>query len=197
MSRPRSIRPYRLPLSILALLFLSACATHEQGLYIGLNPLIVYPQQLMVDQTTMQFDESKPGVDWGMSLVWQGDHYIISAEQNVTPPGKLAQVWQIVAVQDIPLLRQGQIISFGTCRIWGMHNSRVVAISDYDADQQWFDHFEGAWAYDYRQKDFESVPTEHLQCFNARYGLGLDKPPVSATAASPAPAAVTHPAAHP
>jgi hypothetical protein len=173
------------------LLSIAACATHEQGQFVGYNPMIVISPNFLVDQTTMQFDESKPGVDWGMSLAWQGDHYMVTADQNTTP-GKLTQVWQIVAVQDMPLLRQGQILSFGTCRIGGVHDSRVVAISDYKADQQWFDHFEGAWAYDYGSDGFQAVPTEHLQCLNARYGLGLDKPP----AASTAPAAVTHPAVH-
>jgi hypothetical protein len=155
--------------------------------------MIVFNQSHMVDQTTMQFDESKPSVDWGMTLEWEGDHYMITADQNTTPPGKLIQTWQIVSVQDIPLLKQGQIVSFGTCRVWGVRNSRVVAITDYQGDQQWFNHFEGAWAYDYRKNSFEPVPLEHLQCFNARYGLGLDKPVPSAT---PAPAAVSHPAPH-
>jgi hypothetical protein len=97
----------------------------------------------------------------------------------------------VVAVQDIPLLRQGQIISFGTCTLDGAHDSRVVAIADYQPDQQWFDHFEGAWAYDYAKDVFEPVPTDKLRCLNARYGLGLDKPaPSMATVV--APAAVTH-----
>jgi hypothetical protein len=161
---------------------LSGCVTHEASQYLGANPVIAFGSDLMVGQSTMQFDESKPGVDWGMSLVWQGDHYLLTADQNTTP-GQPTQVWQVVAVQDIPLLRQGQMLAMGSCRKWGIHNSRVVALVDYQADKQWFDHFEGAWIYDYRSKDFESYPTEHLECLNPRYGLGLDKPvPTASTA---------------
>jgi hypothetical protein len=169
-----------------ALLLLGGCVTHEEGRYVGANPMIAFEQTFVVDQTTMQFDESKPGVDWGMSLVWQGDHYIISADQNTTP-GKLIQTWQVVAVQAIPLLKSGQMIAMGSCRVSGKPDSRVVAIVDYRSDQRWFDHFEGAWAYDYASNSFQPVPTEQLQCLNPRYGLGLDKPPAAATA----PAAVT------
>ena len=42
--------------------------THEEGKFVGGNPMIVYSRNFVVDQSTMQFDESRPGVDWGMSL---------------------------------------------------------------------------------------------------------------------------------
>ena len=159
--------------------------THEEGKFVGANPMIVFNSTVLVAQSTMQFDESKPGVDWGMSLVWQGDHYVITADQNTTP-GKLTQTWQVVAVQDIPLLKKGQMIALGTCRVSGKPDSRVVAIVDYASDERWFDHFEGAWAYDYGKDAFEPVPTDTLQCLNSRYGLGLDKPPAAGTAPPPA-----------
>lgn len=168
--------------------------THEEGLFVGGNPMIVFNRAFMVAQTTMQFDESKPGVDWGMSLVWQGDHYIISADQNITP-NKLTQTWQVVAIQEIPLLKTGQMIAMGDCRVSGKRDSRVVAIVDYRSDERWFDQFEGAWAYDYSKDAFEPVPTDTLRCLNPRYGLGLDKPPAASTA--PAPAAATHTAPSP
>jgi len=170
---------------------LAGCASHETGHFIGRNPLQVYESDFMVDQHTMQFDESKPGVDWGLSLVWQGDHYLVSADQNTTP-NQPTQTWQIVAVQDIPLLKQGQMIALGTCRDDGRPNSRVVAVVDYDADKQWFDRFDSAWEYDYQQDAFVPHPTDHLQCPNVRFGLGLDKPASGATTSvAPVPAAAT------
>lgn len=178
----------------IALLLLGGCMTHEEGKLVGGNPMIVFSRNFVVDQSTMQFDESKPGVDWGMSLVWQGDHYVVTADQNTTP-GKLTQTWQVVAVQDIPLLKKGQMIALGTCRVSGKPDSRVVAIVDYLSDERWFDHFEGAWAYDYPKDAFEPVPTDTLQCLNSRYGLGLDKPPPAATVPAAATRAAPPPAA--
>jgi hypothetical protein len=185
MSRPFDLISWSLICAVL--LLLGGCMTHEEGLFVGGNPMIVFEPEFVVDQATMQFDESKPGVDWGMSLVWQGDHYIVSADQNTTP-GKLTQTWQVVAIQEIPLLKKGQMIAFGTCHLDGKPDSRVVAIVDYMSDEQWLDHFEAAWAYDYSKDAFEPVPTDTLQCRNWRYGLGLDKPPAAATT----PAAATH-----
>src|SRR5882724_193133 len=179
----------RLAACLMALTALLGCVSHETSHFIGRNPLQVYDSTFMVDQHTMQFDESKPSVDWGMSLVWQGDHYLVSADQNTTP-NQPTQSWQIVAVQDIPLLRQGQMIALGTCRDDGKPNSRVVAVVDYDPDKQWFDRFDSAWEYDYQQDAFVPHPTEHLQCLNARYGLGLDKPATASRLS--APAASTH-----
>src|SRR6185437_12499679 len=92
----------------IALSLLGGCVTRETNMYLGANPRIVFAGPGLVDQTTMQFDESKPGVDWGMSLVWMGDHYLLTADQNTTP-GMPTQVWQVVALHDLPLLRQGQM----------------------------------------------------------------------------------------
>ena len=167
------------------MLLLGGCVTHEAGQYLGANPRVAFNSVNLVDQATMQFDESRPGVDWGLSLAWMGDHYLLTADQNTTP-GKLTQDWQIVAMQDIPLLRQGEMIALGTCRKWGLRNSRVVAVVKYRGDQQWFDQIQAAWSYDYRKDAFEEYPTENLQCYNPRYGLGLDKPAAPATAAAPA-----------
>jgi hypothetical protein len=172
---------------------LSACASHEVNHLIGKNPVQAFKPEFMVDQNTMQFDESKPGVDWGMSLVWQGDHYLLSVDQNTTPD-QPTQTWQIVAIQDIPLLKQGQMLAMGSCKHNGRHDSRVVAVVDYDADKQWFDRIEADWAYDYKQDAFISYPTVNIQCFNAHYGLGLDKSrPAPAASMLPSPAAATRP----
>jgi hypothetical protein len=192
----RSFLPSRrIPLSLCAagvvVLLIGGCVTHEANQYLGANPRIAFNSTDLVDQTTMQFDESKPGVDWGLSLAWMGDHYLLTADQNTTP-NKPTQDWQIVAMQDIPLLQQGQMIALGTCRKWGLHNSRVTAVVKYQADRQWFDQIQAAWIYDYRKDAFEEYPVEHLECYNPRFGLGLDKPPISATAI--APAAATQPA---
>ncbi|HEY3645113.1 MAG TPA: hypothetical protein VGM16_07215 [Gammaproteobacteria bacterium] len=176
-----------------ASLFLFAGCAHEANQYLGANPRVAFTSSYLVDQTTMQFDESKPGVDWGLSLVWMGDHYLLTADQNTTP-GKPTQDWQIVALQDIPLLRQGEMIALGTCRRAGVPISRVTAVVKYQGDQPWFDQIQSAWVYDYRSNAFKDYPTERLQCRNPRYGLGLDKPPASATAASPAAAIHAGPA---
>ena len=191
MRRPP--RRYRLPILLSLLVLLSGCTSREVNHFIGKNPMQAYSSNFLVDQSTMQFDESKPGVDWGLSLVWQGDHYVVSADQNITP-NQPTQTWQIVAVQDIPLLKQGQMIAMGTCRHNGHPDSRVVAIVDYDADKQWFDRIEGDWAYDYAKDDFISYPTVNIQCLNPRYGLGLDKPRSAPAAATlPAATAATRP----
>lgn len=187
MTRLPRVYPGTLWLGLLAFVALSACASHEVNHLIGKNPVQVFRPEFMVDQSTMQFDESKPGVDWGMSLEWQGDHYILSVDQNTTP-NQPTQIWQIVAIQDIPLLKQGQMFAMGSCKHNGKHDSRVVAVVDYDVDKQWFDRIEADWVYDYKQDAFISYPTVNIQCFNARYGLDLDKP-------RPAPAASTLPAA--
>ena len=173
---------------------LIGCASQREiSHFIGKNPMQVFGQDFLVDQSTMQFDESKPGVDWGMSLVWQGDHYLLSVDQNLTP-NQPTQTWQIVAVQDIPLLKQGQLIAMGTCQHNGHHDSRVVAIVDYDADKQWFDRIEADWAYDYAKDEFISYPTVNIRCLNPRYGLGLDKPVPAPTASTvPAVPAATRP----
>lgn len=193
--------PARLLPAALAALVACGCVPRELNQYIGKDPKTVYGPKFLVDQDTMQFDESRPGVDWGMSLVWQGDHYLLSADQNTTP-NRLTQVWQVVAVQDVPLLKAGQMFAMGSCMDDGAPNSRVVAVVDYDLDKQWFDRFESAWAYDYARNAFLPYPTAHLLCSNPRYGLGLDAPPPAATSTlpaitPPAPVTLAPPASHP
>src|ERR1700749_5227938 len=96
--RPRAY-PATLCLGLLASVALSACASHEVNQLIGKNPVQVFKSEFMVDQSTMQFDESRPGVDWGMSLVWQGDHYLLSVEQKTTPK-QPTHTWQALARQE-------------------------------------------------------------------------------------------------
>ncbi|HLW74993.1 MAG TPA: hypothetical protein VKT74_07990 [Gammaproteobacteria bacterium] len=144
--------------------------------YVGKDPYLVFGQQSMVGQMNMPSPSGQPSVDWGMSLVWLGDHYLLSADQNTTP-GEATQVWRIVAVQDFPLLKAQQMITFGTCMDDQVPVPRVVAVVQYDPDEQWFDGIVSAWAYDFDKQAFVEYPTAKLVCANPRYGLGLDVPP--------------------
>lgn len=168
---------------------LSACMPRLSDSYLGQDPANAFKPNFMVDQSLMQQDESHPTADWGLTLLWQGDHYTITADENMTP-GLLTQHWRIRAVQDIPLLRTGQIIALGTCQDAGQPVSRVVAILRYDGSRQWLDGVVGAWAYDFKQGAFAEYPAAQLRCPNPRYGLGLDVAPAARTVAAPPP--VTH-----
>ena len=170
-------------------LALTACMPKLSDAYLQQDPANVFNPDFIVDQSLMQQDEVHPTADWGLSLLWQGDHYMITADQNVTP-GLLTQRWRIRAVQDIPLLRAGQIIALGTCQDAGQPVSRVTAILRYDASKQWLDVVVGAWSYDFKQSAFVEYPAAQLRCLNPRYGLGLDGAPAAHTAA--APASTTH-----
>ena len=186
MRRPSRRYPRLICLGFLVSFALCGCASHDVSQFVGRNPKQVYPSRFLVDQTVMQSDESKPSVDWGLSLVWQGDHYLLSADQNTTP-NQPAQIWQIVAVQDIPLLRKGQMLALGTCNHNGHHDSRVVAIVDYDASKQWYDHVLWDWAYDFEKKEFISYPTVNIQCLNTLYGWDrVRRQPVLVEAPAPA-----------
>ena len=165
---------------------LTACMPKLSDAYLGQDPANVFNPKLMVDQSLMQEDEAHPTADWGLSLLWQGDHYMITADQNMTP-GLLTQHWRIRAVQDIPLLRAGQIMALATCQDAGRPVSRVVAILRYDPAKQWLDDVVGAWGYDFKQSAFAEYPAAQLRCPNPRYGLGLDAAPAARTAAAPAP----------
>jgi hypothetical protein len=170
-------------------LLTAGCASQDVEKYLGKDPYLVFPLQQRVDQMTLPDETGKPSVDWGMTLMWMGDHYLLSADRNTTP-GAPTQVWRVVALQDIPLLKSGQMIAFGSCRNAGVLVPGVVAVVQYDPDQRWFDRILGAWSYTAGQPAFVDFPSARLSCLNPRYGLGLDTPPASATA--PAPAAATN-----
>ena len=186
MRRPPRRYPRLICLGFLASLALCGCASRDVNQFVGRNPKQVYLSRFLVDQTIMQSDESKPSVDWGLSLVWQGDHYLLSADHNIVP-NQPVQTWQIVAVQDIPLLKKGQMLAMGTCKHNGHHDSRVVAIVDYDAGKQWFDHIVADWAYDFEKNGFISYPTVNIQCSNTLYGWDrVRRQPVLVEAPAPA-----------
>lgn len=165
---------------------LTACMPRLSDAYLGQDPANAFQPKFLVDQSLMQQDERHPTADWGLSVLWQGDHYMISADQNVTP-GLLTQSWRIRAVQDIPLLRAGQILALGTCQDAGQPVSRVVAILRYDPAKQWLDDVVGAWGFDFKQTAFAEYPAAGLRCLNPRYGLGLNGAPAAHTAIAPAP----------
>lgn len=165
-------------------MMLAGCVSPDAGKYLGKDPYLVYPPNLLVDQTTMPFPSGRPGVDWGLSLVWLGDHYLLSADLNTTPR-QPTQVWRIVAVQNLPLLKSHQMIALGTCRDAGKPMPWVTAVVNYDPSKPWFDDVQSAWIYDFHKVAFTDYPTATLACLNPRYGLGLDKPPASGTGAAP------------
>ena len=175
-------------------LLVAGCVVEDTGKYLGKDPYIVFPQKFMVDQMTMPFPSGRPSVDWGMTLVWRGDHYLLTTDINTTP-SQATQIWRIVAVQDFPLLKKGQMIAFGTCRDDAIPAPRVVAVVQYDPDKQWMDGIISAWTYDFHKVAIVEYPTTRLTCLNPRYGLGLDKPAASASMAAPAAATVRAPAA--
>lgn len=158
----------------------------EQGL-VGKDPRLVFTGKQLLDQAPMQLDDDHPNADWGLALVWFGDHFLLSADRNVTP-GLLTQSFQVQAVTDIPLLKRGQMIALGSCRENGRPISRVAAVVLYDHTQEWFTGIVAAWAYDPAQNAFVEYPTQNLRCLNRLFGVDLTPPPVSAllpTAAAP------------
>lgn len=166
------------------------CAPGGLNQYVGKDPYIVFPVVQVVDQSLMQLDESHPNADWGLTLVWEGDQYLLTADQNVTPRG-LQQSWRVRAVQRIPLLKYNQMLAMGTCKDGGGRLSRVVAVVDYDHTKQWFDDIDSAWAFDPATAAFIEYPLQGLQCENRLYGTDLSPPPPLFLA--PAPATVTAP----
>jgi hypothetical protein len=200
MKRPAALHlifkliDFRLSAACGLALVASACVVEDTGGYIGKDPFIVFQHKFMVDQMTMPFPSGRPSVDWGMTLVWLGDHYLLTVDENTTP-GQASQIWRMVAAQDFPLLKKGQMIAFGTCRDDGAPAPRVVAVVQYAPDKQWLDGIVSAWTYDFHKVAIVDYPTTKLACLNPRFGLGLDKPAAPATSAVPGAATVLAPAA--
>jgi hypothetical protein len=175
-------------------LLLVACASQDVRQYVGKDPYIVFPAAQVVDQSLMQMDASHPTADWGLTLAWEGDHYLLTADQNSTPGG-LEQAWRMRAVQRIPLLEYNQMFAMGTCKEVGGLLSRVVAVVNYNHNQEWFDNIQAAWAYDPIQGQFTDYPVQGLRCKNQLFGTDLTPPaplflaPASTTAPAPATAA--------
>lgn len=177
------------------LLLMSGCVSRDLSRYLGQDPHLVFPANQLLDQSLMQLDDSHPNADWGLSLIWEGDQYLVTADQNVTPGG-LTQSWRVRALQRIALLEYDQMFALGTCRRdGGPLLSRVVAVVNYDPTKRWFDDIREAWAFDPAQLAFVRYPTGGLQCANRLYGTDLTPPrPFNfAPARHAAPAAVTVP----
>ncbi|MFI4920181.1 MAG: hypothetical protein ACHQAZ_00905 [Gammaproteobacteria bacterium] len=173
-------------------LLLVGCVSRDVNQYVGKDPHIVFPAAQLVDQSLIQVDSAHPNADWGFSLVWEGDHYLLTADQNITPGGT-TQSWRVQAVQRIPLLLYDQMLVMGICKQGGGLMSRVVAVVNYDHTKEWFDNIQAAWAYDAAHNTFVEYPTQGMRCLNRLYGTDLTPPapvflaPVSTTV----PAAVT------
>ncbi len=178
------------------LLLASGCVSADVGRYMGKDPYIVFPADQVVDQSLMQLDEARPDADWGLSLIWEGDHYLLTADQNVTPGG-LQQSWRVRAIQSIPLLKYNQMFAMGSCNTGGAALSRVVAVVNYDHSKRWFDDVVSAWVFDPAQFAFIEFPAQDLKCENRLYGTDLSPPPpvflAPATTAAPIAATVPRP----
>jgi hypothetical protein len=187
--------PYRLigpVLSILCLSLAAGCASQDVDQYVGKDPYTAFPVAQMVDQSLMQLDPAHPSADWGLSLVWMGDHYLLTADQNVTPGG-LTQSWRVRAVQRIPLLKSGQMFALGSCAVGEKLVPRVVAVVRYDHSKQWFDDVSSAWFYQPATNAFHTFVVQKLRCRNPLYGTDLMSAPSPATV----PATIRSPGSRP
>lgn len=198
-TRLRSRNPLRPLLTGGLMLLTCGCVSRDVARYMGQDPHLVFPASQLVDQSLMQADDAHPGADWGLSLVWEGDHYLLSADQNITP-GAPSQTWRVRALQRITLLDYDQMFALGSCkRGEGPFLSRVVAVVNYDHSKQWFDSIREAWAFDPVRTAFVPYPTQGLRCLNRLYGTDLTPPspfilapvtnaaPTAATARPPSP----------
>ena len=181
-----------------ALLLAGGCVSRDVSQYVGKDPYMVFPAGQVVDQTLMQLDPARPDADWGLSLVWAGDHYLLTADRNITP-GDLQQTWRVRAVQRIPLLKYGQMFAMGDCRRDGVPLSQVVAVVNYDHSERWFDSIDSAWAYDPQRVEFVQYPVAGLECENRLYGTDLTPPPpllLAPATTAPAPVTIPSPPSH-
>lgn len=179
------------------MLVLYGCVSRDVARYMGQDPRLVFPAAQLVDQSLMQMDDAHPDADWGLSLVWEGDHYLLSADQNITP-GAPTQSWRVRALQRITLLDYNQMFALGSCKQGdGPLLSRVVAVVNYDHSKQWFDAIREAWVFDPTRTAFVPYPIQGLQCLNRLYGTDLTPPspfiPMSTTDAAPAAATAKPP----
>jgi len=163
---------------------LAGCMIEDADKYVGKDPYTVFPQKFMVGQMDMPLPSGRPSVDWGMTLVWLGEHYMLTVDQNTTLSHD-PQVWKIVAVRDIPLLKAGQMFAMGTCREDGKPVPWVVAVVQYDSTQEAFTDIRGAWIYDFHKGAIVDYPRAKLACLNPRYGLGEDRPLPASTTMAP------------
>lgn len=189
-TRARSCNPLGSLLISGFMLLGCGCVSRDVARYMGQDPFIVFPSAQLVDQSLMQMDDARPSADWGLSLVWEGDHYLLSADQNITP-GAPTQTWRVRALQRITLLDYDQMFALGSCKQGdGPLLSRVVAVVNYDHSKQWFDAIREAWVFDPAQTAFVPYPLEGLKCLNRLYGTDLTPPSpfilMSTTNAAPA-----------
>jgi len=192
-NRSRSWNPLGTLLTGGFVLLACGCVSRDVSRYMGRDPHLVFPAEQLVDQSLMQMDDTHPGADWGLSLVWEGDHYLLSADQNITP-GAPTQAWRVRALQRITLLDYDQMFALGSCKQGdGPLLSRVVAVVNYDHSQPWFDSIREAWAFDPAQTAFVPYPTQGLRCLNRLYGTDLTPPSpfILMPATNAAPAAAT------
>ena len=171
----RLIRPVLL--TLFSLVFLATgCVSRDVSQYVGKDPYTSFHMSQVVDQSLMQVDEARPSADWGLSLVWMGDHYLLTADENITPGG-LTQSWRVRAVQRIPLLKYGEMFAFGTCETGNRPLSRVVAVVRYDHTKQWFDQIDSAWVFEPGTDTFMAYSMQDLRCRNPLYGTDLTPAP--------------------
>lgn len=132
----------------------------------------------------MQLDPAHPRADWGLSLVWEGGYYLLTADEDVSH-GALRQSWRVRAVQRLPLLRYNQMFAMGDCADSSGSLPRVVAVVNYDHSKRWFHDVISAWIFDPDRLAFVAYTANGLKCENHLYGINLSPPPSSFKAPPP------------
>lgn len=109
--------------------------------------------------------------EYGISEVHKGRvkalwfEYMTHRDQGGVP------YWELKDVLVVPPHSSKQVLAYATCLIGNRPDKEIVAVVDYQPNEQYFTRVRRAWRANRQTEKFEVIPTKKIKCENEGYGV--------------------------
>jgi hypothetical protein len=79
--------------------------------------------------------------------------------------------WEVKDVLARPMIRRGQLLVYTTCFSNNNLDREIIAIADYQPDEEFLTRIRRAWRASRKTGKFEELPVKGIKCENVDYGI--------------------------
>lgn len=115
--------------------------------------------------------ETNDAEEYAVSEVHKGKMRMLWFERLTHRDNSGKAYWEVKDVLAIPKLRRRQILVYTICFSSDNLDREVIAIADYQPDEEFLTHIRQAWRANRKIGKFETIPIEGIKCENVDYGV--------------------------
>ncbi|MDT7603173.1 MAG: hypothetical protein QOF61_1170 [Acidobacteriota bacterium] len=109
--------------------------------------------------------------EYGINEVHQGRVKMLWFEHMTYRDDSGAPNWEVKDVLVLPTIPRNKVLVYSFCSSGKKPDSEIVAIADYQPDEEFFTRVRRAWRANRKTEKFEEISPRSIRCTNEGYGV--------------------------